>query len=218
MAGKTWFLTGTSKGFGREWAIAALDRGDRVAATARDTATLKDLVDTYGDAILPLQLDVTDRAAAFARVQEAHDHFGRLDVVVNNAGYGHFGMIEELTEQEVRTQVETNLFGALWVTQAVLPYLPMKTVWYPGIEAEGSFMECDAAYERGLDVPYDVAEGRARRHFAGRPWLLLLTIEMPDPPGRGFRLLYTNRRPIFEKTDERFWLYAPDNAPHADAH
>jgi NAD(P)-dependent dehydrogenase (short-subunit alcohol dehydrogenase family) len=123
MAGKTWFLTGTSKGFGREWAIAALDRGDRVAATARDVATLKDLVDTYGDAILPLQLDVTDRDAAFARVREAQEHFGRLDVVVNNAGYGHFGMIEELTEQEVRTQIETNLFGPLWVTQAALPYL-----------------------------------------------------------------------------------------------
>src|SRR5690349_15630292 len=116
MAGKTWFLTGTSKGFGREWAIAALDRGDRVAATARNIATLKDLADTYGDAILPMQLDVTDREAAFARVREAHDRFGRLDVVVNNAGYGHFGMIEELTEQEIRTQIETNLFGALWVT------------------------------------------------------------------------------------------------------
>lgn len=123
MAGKTWFLTGTSKGFGREWTIAALDRGDQVAATARDIETLKALVDTYGDAILPLQLDVTDREAAFDRVREAHEHFGRLDVVVNNAGYGHFGMIEELTEQEVRTQVDTNLFGALWVTQAALPYL-----------------------------------------------------------------------------------------------
>jgi NAD(P)-dependent dehydrogenase (short-subunit alcohol dehydrogenase family) len=123
MAGKTWFLTGTSKGFGRQWAIAALDRGDRVAATARHIDTLKDLADTYEDAVLPLQLDVTDREAVSDRVREAHDHFGRLDVVVNNAGYGLFGMIEELTEQEVRTQVETNLFGALWVTQAALPYL-----------------------------------------------------------------------------------------------
>jgi NAD(P)-dependent dehydrogenase (short-subunit alcohol dehydrogenase family) len=123
MAGKTWFLTGTSKGFGRQWAIAALDRGDRVAATARNIDTLNDLADTYGDAVLPLQLDVTDREAVFDRVREAHDHLGRLDVVINNAGYGHFGMIEELTEQEVRAQVETNLFGPLWVTQAALPYL-----------------------------------------------------------------------------------------------
>jgi NAD(P)-dependent dehydrogenase (short-subunit alcohol dehydrogenase family) len=123
MAGKTWFLTGTSKGFGREWAIAALDRGDRVAATARNIDALKDLADTYGDAVLPLQLDVTDREAVFDRVRTARDHFDRLDVVINNAGYGHFGMIEELTEREVRTQVDTNLFGPLWVTQAALPYL-----------------------------------------------------------------------------------------------
>lgn len=122
-ASKTWFITGASRGFGREWTIAALERGDRVAATARDTSTLDDLAQQYGDALLPLQLDVTDRAADFAAVQEAHAHFGRLDVVVNNAGYGHFGFIEELTEQEFRAQLETNVFGAMWVTQAALPFL-----------------------------------------------------------------------------------------------
>jgi NAD(P)-dependent dehydrogenase (short-subunit alcohol dehydrogenase family) len=120
---KTWFITGTSRGFGREWAIAALDRGDKVAATARNTGSLDELVAKYGDAVLPIQLDVTDRAAAFAAVAQAHDHFGRLDVVVNNAGYGHFGMIEEVTEAEIRDQLETNVLGALWVTQAALPYL-----------------------------------------------------------------------------------------------
>jgi NAD(P)-dependent dehydrogenase (short-subunit alcohol dehydrogenase family) len=120
---KVWFITGTSRGFGREWAIAALDRGDKVAATARDTATLADLVDKFGDAILPIQLDVTDRAADFAAVKQAYDHFGRLDVVVNNAGYGQFGFVEEVSEQDARDQIETNVFGALWVTQAALPYL-----------------------------------------------------------------------------------------------
>jgi NAD(P)-dependent dehydrogenase (short-subunit alcohol dehydrogenase family) len=120
---KTWFITGTSRGFGRAWADAALARGDQVAATARDIAALDDLVKVYGDAILPIPLDVTDRAAAFAAVQQAHDHFGVLDVVVNNAGYGHFGFIEELTEAEVRAQLETNLYGALWVTQAAIPLL-----------------------------------------------------------------------------------------------
>jgi NAD(P)-dependent dehydrogenase (short-subunit alcohol dehydrogenase family) len=120
---KTWFITGTSRGFGREWAIAALDRGDKVAATARNTSSLDDLVQKYGDAILPIALDVNDRAADFAAVKQAHDHFGRLDVVVNNAGYGHFGMVEEVTEEEARAQIETNLFGALWVTQAALPFL-----------------------------------------------------------------------------------------------
>ncbi|MFC7497403.1 MULTISPECIES: SDR family oxidoreductase [unclassified Nocardioides] len=120
---KTWFITGASRGFGREWAIAALERGDRVAATARDTSTLDDLVVKYGDALLAIELDVNDRAADFAAVQRAHEHFGRLDVVVNNAGYGQFGMIEELSEDEARAQFETNVFGALWVTQAALPIL-----------------------------------------------------------------------------------------------
>jgi NAD(P)-dependent dehydrogenase (short-subunit alcohol dehydrogenase family) len=123
MTSKTWFITGTSRGFGREWTIAALDRGDRVAATARDVSTLDDLVAKYGDAILPIALDVTDRAADFAAVAFAHDHFGHLDVVVNNAGYGQFGMVEELSEDDARRQIETNLFGALWVTQAALPFL-----------------------------------------------------------------------------------------------
>jgi len=123
MAPKTWFITGASRGFGREWTIAALDRGDSVAATARDTSTLDDLVDKYGDRLLPLQLDVTDRAADFAAIARAHEHFGRLDVVVNNAGYGQFGLVEELSESDARDQIETNLFGALWVTQAALPFL-----------------------------------------------------------------------------------------------
>ena len=123
MTSKTWFITGASRGFGREWAIAALERGDRVAATARDTSTLDDLVQKYGDAVLPIRLDVTDREADFAAVRQAHEHFGRLDVVVNNAGYGQFGMVEEISEEEARAQFETNVFGALWVTQAALPYL-----------------------------------------------------------------------------------------------
>jgi NAD(P)-dependent dehydrogenase (short-subunit alcohol dehydrogenase family) len=120
---KTWFITGTSKGFGREWAEAALDRGDRVAATARDLDHLRPLVETYGDAVLPLRLDITDRAAVFAAVRQAAEYFDVLDVVVNNAGYGQFGMVEELTEAEIRAEMETNFFGTLWVTQAVLPVL-----------------------------------------------------------------------------------------------
>ena len=120
---KIWFITGASKGFGREWAGAALDRGDKVAATARKLETLDSLVEVYGESVLPIQLDVNDRDADFAAVKNAADHFGGLDIVVNNAGYGHFGMIEELTEDEVRAQLETNFFGALWVTQAALPIM-----------------------------------------------------------------------------------------------
>ena len=120
---KTWFITGTSRGFGREWTGAALERGDSVVATARSIASLQDLVERYPDTLLALPLDVTDRAAAFAAVQQGHAHFGRLDIVVNNAGYGQFGMIEELSEAEARAQFDTNVFGALFVTQAALPFL-----------------------------------------------------------------------------------------------
>ncbi|MEV7863316.1 SDR family NAD(P)-dependent oxidoreductase [Streptomyces hirsutus] len=121
---KVWFITGTSRGLGRAFAESALERGDKVAATARNTAALDDLVTKYGEAaVLPLALDVTDKAAVTAAVAAAHEKFGRLDVVVNNAGYGLFGMIEEITEQQLRDQMETNLFGAFWVTQAVLPIL-----------------------------------------------------------------------------------------------
>ena len=123
MATKIWFITGTSRGFGREWTIAALERGDRVAATARKLESLADLVKQYGDALLPLELDVTDRAQAVAAVDRAHAHFGRLDVVINNAGYGLFGFVEEVSEAQVRAQMATNFFGALWVTQAALPHL-----------------------------------------------------------------------------------------------
>ena len=123
MTYKVWFITGTSRGFGREWAIAALERGDKVAATARNIDSVADLREQFGNAVLPMQLDVTDRSAVFAAVEQAHANFGRLDVVVNNAGYGLFGMIEEVSEAEARAQFETNVFGPLWVTQAALPYL-----------------------------------------------------------------------------------------------
>ncbi|MFI1918038.1 SDR family NAD(P)-dependent oxidoreductase [Nocardia sp. NPDC020380] len=120
---KVWFITGVSRGLGREWASAALERGDRVAGTARDLTALTDLVTEFPETFLPLQLDVTDRPADFAAVQQAAHHFGRLDVVVNNAGYMQFGMVEELTEHQLRAELDTNLLGALWVTQAALPIL-----------------------------------------------------------------------------------------------
>lgn len=120
---KVWFITGSSKGFGRIWAEAALERGDKVAATARDASTLEELTEKYGDNVLALELDVQDEAADRAAVKEAHEKFGRLDVVVNNAGYGLFGMVEEVSAEQARDQIETNLFGALWVTQAAIPIM-----------------------------------------------------------------------------------------------
>jgi NAD(P)-dependent dehydrogenase (short-subunit alcohol dehydrogenase family) len=126
MTARTWFITGSSRGFGREWAHAALDRGDAVVATARHPDTLDDLVATYGDRVLALPLDVTDHAAVDDAVRRADQYFGGLDIVVNNAGYGQFGMVEEISEAEARAQMETNFFGALWVTQAALPLLRQR--------------------------------------------------------------------------------------------
>ena len=119
---RTWFITGASRGLGRAFADAALDRGDRVVAASRTIAT-DDFDEKHADRLLALTLDVTDRAAVIAAVATAVEHFGRLDIVVNNAGTLSMGMIEEFTEAEARAQFEVNLFGALWVSQAVLPHL-----------------------------------------------------------------------------------------------
>lgn len=120
---KVWFITGANRGFGRQFAEAALARGDRVAATSRKASALVEMVSKYGDLVFPLELDVTDRAGVERAVKAAADHFDRLDVIVNNAGYGLFGMIEEITVQQMRDQMEVNFFGLLNVTQAVLPIL-----------------------------------------------------------------------------------------------
>ncbi|MET9067713.1 SDR family oxidoreductase [Streptosporangium sandarakinum] len=120
---RTWFVTGAGRGLGRAFTEAALERGDRVAATSRDVEPLRDLVSEHEGRLLTMPLDVTDRAAVLTAVASAHEHFGRLDVVVNNAGVLSSGMVEEFTEAEARAQMEVNFFGALWVSQAVLPHL-----------------------------------------------------------------------------------------------
>jgi len=120
---KTIFITGASRGFGKLWAEALLERGDNVVATARDINALSDLVNEYGNKVLPLRLDVNDRAGDFAAIKKAKEYFGGIDVLINNAGYGLFGAIEETTEKEARDQMETNFFGLLWLSQAVLPIM-----------------------------------------------------------------------------------------------
>ncbi len=122
-AARTWFITGASRGLGRAFAEAALAAGDRVAAAARTRSALDELAAAYPNRVLPLTLDVTDRGAVHEAVDAAVSHFGRLDIVVNNAGTLSMGMIEEFTEAQARAQMEVNFFGALWVSQAVLPHL-----------------------------------------------------------------------------------------------
>ncbi|MEU6785868.1 oxidoreductase [Nonomuraea angiospora] len=120
---RTWLITGSSRGFGRHLAEAVLEAGDQVIATARSPKQLDDLVARHGDRIRAVALDVTDAAAASRAVKEATDAFGRLDVVVNNAGYGNSAPIEEMAEDDFRAQLETNLFGVVNVTRAALPVL-----------------------------------------------------------------------------------------------
>lgn len=120
---RVWFITGASKGLGYAFACAALKAGDSVVAVARTIGKLEKLKDSYQESLLPLNLDITDREAVFSAVEVAIEHFGRLDIVVNNAGIMTLGMIEELSEIDARKLMDTNFFGTLWVCQAVMPYL-----------------------------------------------------------------------------------------------
>ncbi|MEV0162559.1 SDR family NAD(P)-dependent oxidoreductase [Nonomuraea fuscirosea] len=120
---RVWFITGASRGLGRAFTEAALEAGDRVIAAARNVEPLDSLAAEHPDRLVRLPLDVSDRAAVFEGVERATAAFGRLDVVVNNAGTMLLGMVEEATEEQIRAHFAVNLFGALWVTQAVLPHL-----------------------------------------------------------------------------------------------
>lgn len=123
MTDKVWFITGASRGFGRIWAEAALARGDKVAATARNVSDVAEFAERFGDKALPLALDVTDSDQVRSAVQLAHAHFGRLDIVLNNAGYSLVGTVEEASEDEVKALFNANYFGTLRVVQAALPLL-----------------------------------------------------------------------------------------------
>ena len=117
----TWLITGSSRGFGRALAAAALAAGDSVVATARHPEQLNDLAERYGDRVLTVALDVTDASAAYAVVARVVNDFGSLDIVVNNAGYANSAAIEDMPADDFRAQVETNLFGVVNVTRAALP-------------------------------------------------------------------------------------------------
>jgi NAD(P)-dependent dehydrogenase (short-subunit alcohol dehydrogenase family) len=119
--GRVWFVTGASSGFGRAVSETVLRHGDRLVATGRDPGAIQDLADRHPGQAHVLRLDVTDAEAARAAIDDAVARFGRVDVVLNNAGYGHIGAVEELTDAEWRRQFEVNLFGVINVTRAALP-------------------------------------------------------------------------------------------------
>ncbi len=116
-----WFITGCSTGFGRELATLILQKGWNAVITARDESKVRDIAGGYEASALTLSLDVTDKAQALSAVQQAREKFGGIDVLVNNAGYGYFTSIEEGEEEKIRAQFETNVFGLINITQAVLP-------------------------------------------------------------------------------------------------
>lgn len=123
MNNKVWLITGASRGFGRIWAEAALKRGDRVTATARRQEDVEDLKKKFGDAVLPLGLDVTHAEQVSDAVQQAYQHFGRLDVLVNNAGYSLFAAVEEASDEQIRNLFDANYLGMVRVLRAALPLL-----------------------------------------------------------------------------------------------
>ncbi|MDM8177619.1 MULTISPECIES: oxidoreductase [Olivibacter] len=120
---KVWFITGSSRGLGRSLTEAVLASGDKVVATARNINQLNDLLKQYADQVLPIALDVTDYKQVSQSMAEAVKHFGRIDVLVNNAGFGIIGAAEAYTDEQVRSQLETNLYAPIEITRAVLPYM-----------------------------------------------------------------------------------------------
>lgn len=120
---KIWFITGSSRGLGRSLTEAVLAKGDKVAATARKPEQLKDLADKYPDQLFPVQLDVTNKAQIVAAVESTIAHFGRIDVLVNNAGFGIIGAAEAFTDEQVHSQLETNLYAPIEISRVVLPYM-----------------------------------------------------------------------------------------------
>jgi NAD(P)-dependent dehydrogenase (short-subunit alcohol dehydrogenase family) len=182
---RVWFITGASAGLGRALAEAALDRGDRVVATARDPDRVADLEEA-GRAIA-VGLDVTEPAQPAAAIAAAVEAFDRLDVVVNNAGYGLFGAFEELPEEELRREFETNVFGALAVTRAALPQLRRQRsghiVQISSLEGVAPAVAGEAAYAGTKFAVEGVAEALAEEvaHLGIR-----VTIVEPGPLRTGF--------------------------------
>ncbi|QEE24404.1 SDR family oxidoreductase [Rhodanobacter glycinis] len=182
----TWFITGSSSGFGRSMTETLLARGDRVAATLRKPTALDDLKAQYGDQLWVARLDVTDTRAVHQVIDQAFADLGRIDVVVNNAGYGLFGAAEEVTDAQIRQQIDTNVIGSIQVIRAALPHLRAQgggrivqvsseggQVAYPGFSlyhaskwAIEGFVESVAQEVAAFGVEFTIAEpGAARTQF-----------------------------------------------------
>jgi len=209
---KTWFITGTSSGFGRQLVEQVLERGDRVAATARRTESLDDLAAAYGERLWRASLDVTDTPRTREVVAKAFDDLGKIDVVVSNAGYGLFGAAEEVSDEQLERQVATNLLAPIHLARAVIPRLraqgggrivqvssvggliafPAMSLYHAtkwGIEG---FWESTAADIAGFDIGVTLVEpGVARTGFGGPSADMGTPLAAYDdaPPGHLRRML-----------------------------
>jgi NAD(P)-dependent dehydrogenase (short-subunit alcohol dehydrogenase family) len=184
---RVWLITGASSGLGRALAEAALSRGEQVVATARDPQRLGELAGRYPGQAIAARLDVTDPAEARAAVADGLAAFGRLDVVVNNAGYGLFGALEELPGEELRREFETNVFGALNVTRAALPQLRQQRsghiVQISSLEGIAPIAAGETAYAGTKFAVEGLAEALAKEvaHLG-----IKVTIVEPGPLRTGF--------------------------------
>jgi len=120
---RIWFITGSSRGLGRSLTEAVLRSGDKVAATARNIDVLNDLLTAYPGLLYPIKLDVNNKEQVHKAITDTVNHFGRIDVLVNNAGFGITGAVEAYTDEQVRSQLETNLYAPIEITRAILPHM-----------------------------------------------------------------------------------------------
>ncbi|HLY87560.1 MAG TPA: SDR family NAD(P)-dependent oxidoreductase [Acetobacteraceae bacterium] len=223
---KVWFITGAGRGFGRLWAEAALRRGDKVAASARDPKALEPLAANAGDRLLPLALDVTDRPAVFDAVSRAAAHFGRLDVVLSNAGYGVLGAVEETSFEDARAIFETNVLGTLSLIQAALPILrAQRSGHILSVTSAGGLLAFPlmAVYEATKFAIEGLGEALAQEvaEFG-----IKVTLIEPGPYKTDFMsgtsLKQSNALPVYQAMRERFATMLPaeifgDPAATADA-
>ena len=206
---RTWFITGTSSGFGRALTEELLARGDRVVATVRNPVSMNDLVDRYGDQLEVARLDVTDADAVRSVVRSAFADVGRIDVIVNNAGYGLAGAAEEVSDAQIKSQIDTNLIGSMQVIRAALPFLraqkggriiqlasmggqitfPLMSVYHATKWAIEGFIESVAQEVAPFGIDFTIVEpGVARTNFGGGSMVAAAPMaEYDDTPVGEFR-------------------------------
>ncbi len=215
---KTWFITGTSSGFGLSMTEQLLARGDRVAATLRKTAALDHLKARYGDRLWVAALDVTDTARLRTGVDQAFADLGRIDVVVSNAGYGLLGAAEELTDDQIRHQIDTNVIGSIQLIRAALPHLRAQgggrilqlssmggQITFPGLSlyhaskwAMEGFIDATAPEVAGFGIEFTLVEpGAAKTNFGSTSRVLAPAMPIYDdtPAGAVRRALLTDAFP-----------------------